>query len=674
MKDLSAIKTRLKELRRLIHYHDYRYYVLNQPEILDAEYDRLFNELKGLEADHPGLITPDSPTQRVAGQPAEEFAQAEHRVAMLSLDNAYNADELQEFEARIGRLLPGERFQYVAEPKIDGLGVALIYEKGILVRGATRGDGRLGEDVTQNLKTIRSIPLVLREGLRELGVLEVRGEVFMRRDAFLHLNEALEEAGQPTFANPRNAAAGSVRQKDPSITAKRPLDIFIYGVSYAEPNPFKSHWKTLEKLKEAGLKVNPRSRFCQDMETVTRFCSALEAEREALGYDTDGVVVKVDSLDQQRRLGTTTHHPRWAIAYKFPARQAATLVKDIIVQVGKTGAMTPVAVLDPVEVGGVTVSRASLHNEDEVARKDVRIGDMVLVERAGDVIPQVVQVILEKRPPDAGKFVMPRTCPVCGGAAFRPEGEAIVRCTNLACPAQLKERLFHFGSRRAMEIDHLGEAVVEQLVDRGLVKDFADLYRLDVPTLAQLERMAEKSATNLVIAIERSKGRGLARLLYALGIRYVGEHVASVLASHFGSMDKLAKATEEELSGIHEIGPRIAESVALFFSQKGNLKVIERLRKAGVRMAEEVVAVPQAQPLAGKALVLTGALEGFSRDEAKNLIERLGGRVTSSVSKKTDYVIVGRDPGSKYDEALRLGVPILDEEGFKELVARGGGR
>lgn len=668
MAKIASIKARLEELRRLIHYHDYKYYVENRPEISDAEYDQLFDELKALEAKYPELITPDSPTQRVGGQVAEGFAQVEHRMLMLSLDNAYNADELREFESRIGRLLPGEHFDYVAEPKVDGLSISLQYEKGILVRGATRGDGRVGEDVTQNLKTIRTIPLVLRGGLETLDVLEVRGEVFMSRKAFEGLNRTLEEAGEPTFANPRNAAAGSVRQKDSSITARRPLDILVYGVGYAEPNPFKSHWEALKRLREGGFKTNPKSQFWKDIERVILYCQELETMRDTLDYDADGMVVKVNSLDQQRRLGATTHHPRWSIAYKFAARQATTQVRDIVIQVGKTGAMTPVAILEPVEIGGVTVSRASLHNEDEVARKDVRIGDTVLVERAGDVIPQVVQVLPEKRPPDARKFVMPKTCPVCGSAAFRPVGEAVTRCTSSSCPAQFKERLLHFGSRRAMEIDHLGEAIAEQLVDRGLVKDFADLYELDVPTLAELERMAKKSATNLVNAIQGSKDRGLSRLLYALGIRYVGEHVASVLASYYRSIEKLARASKEELSGIHEIGPRIAESVALYFQQKENLKIIEKLKKAGVRMEEKVVTIPEAQPLAGKTFVLTGTLEGFTREEVKDIIIRLGGRVASSVSKKTDYVILGRDPGSKYDDARRLGVPILDEEGFKRLI------
>ncbi|MBI3990369.1 MAG: NAD-dependent DNA ligase LigA [candidate division NC10 bacterium] len=665
--EVQRVRERIEELRRLIHYHDYRYYVLNQPEIPDAEYDRLFQELRALEEKYPQLVTPDSPTQRIGGIVADGFAPVEHKVAMLSLDNAYSAEELREFEQRMQRLLPGEVFEYVTEPKIDGLGVALLYEKGVLVRGATRGDGRVGEEVTNNLKTIRTIPLVLRGGLKDLKVLEVRGEVYMGRKAFERLNHQLEDAGEPTFANPRNAAAGSVRQKDSSITARRPLDIFIYQVSYAEPFPFKTHWESLEQLKTAGFKVNPLARLCRDMEAVIRACQELEAKRETLDYDADGVVVKVNPLDQQRRLGATTHHPRWAIAYKFPARQAVTKVLRIEVQVGKTGALTPVAHLQPVEVGGVTVSRASLHNEDEVLRKDVRIGDWVVVERAGDVIPQVAQVILKRRTADVKKFVMPKTCPVCGAAASRPEGEAVTRCTNASCPAQLKERLLHFGSRKAMDIEHLGEAVVDQLVDKGLVRDFADLYHLDVKTLADLERLAEKSAANLYHAIQGSRARGLGRLLYALGIRYVGEKAARVLAQRYGSMDRLLKADEEEIAGIYGIGPTIARSLRQWIAQKENVKLIERLRKAGVTMEEEG-AGPEEQPLRGMTLVFTGGLESLTRDEAQELVMRLGGKVTSPVSKKTTYVVVGRDPGSKYDEARRLGVKILDEAAFKKLV------
>ncbi len=659
--------SRAEKLRALLHHHDYCYYVLDRPEVSDAEYDRLFKELRALEEAHPQLVTPDSPTQRVGGAVAEGFASVQHRAAMLSLDNATSEEEIREFEARLQRQLPGEVFTYVCEPKVDGLGVALWYERGVLVRGATRGDGRMGEDVTTNLKTVRTIPLRLRGRPGDLVGLEVRGEVYMAHEAFERLNQTLEEAGEEPFANPRNAAAGSIRQKDSRITAQRPLDIFVYGVSYAEPNPFTSHWDTMEALWQAGFKRNPRSRRCANIEEVIATCAEIARDRAQLGYDADGVVIKVDALDQERRLGSTTHHPRWALAYKFPAQHATTIVRKIEVSVGRTGALTPTAHLDPVEIAGATISRATLHNADEVERLDVREGDTVVVERAGDVIPHILQVLTEKRPAGARRFVFPAACPVCGSAAFRPEGEVVARCSNSACPARLKEGLLHYGSRRAMDIEHLGEAAVDQLVDRGLVHTFADLYHLTVPQFAELERLAEKSATNLHTAVQGSKGRGLARLLFALGIRYVGENVARILAADFPSMQKLAEATEEELASVHGIGPRIAASVVLFFQQPENRRLIAALRLAGVRTEEaETAAGPR--PFAGKTFVLTGSLEGVTRDEARAAIQRLGGRVTGSVSKKTDYVVVGRDPGSKYEDARRLGVTLLEEEAFKRMM------
>ncbi|MBI3781738.1 MAG: NAD-dependent DNA ligase LigA [candidate division NC10 bacterium] len=678
MADISKVRAKIEELRRLIRRHDYLYYVLDRPEVSDAEYDKLYQELKRLEEAHPDLITPDSPTQRVGGQPVEGFAQVQHKVAMLSLDNAYSADEVREFEARIKRALPGERFTYVAEAKVDGLSVALLYEQGRLVRGATRGDGRTGEDVTLNLMKVRSIPHRLDGPLAKFNVLEVRGEVFMWRQGFERLKRKLEEEGEEPFANPRNAAAGPVRPKDPQITAARPLDIFVYGVSHAEPDPFTSHYQAMHQLHESGFRIHSKGeknmleryrRRCGDIEAAIEACREVEEARDKLGCDCDGVVLKVDSIEQERRLGSTTHHPRWAIAYKFPAQQATTIIKKIEISVGRTGALTPTAELEPVEIAGATISRATLHNADEIERLDVREGDTVLIERAGDVIPHILQVVTEKRRPRTKPFSFPNRCPVCGAEAFRPEGEVVSRCTNSACPARLKQSLLHFGSRRAMDIEHLGDAVVEQLVDRSLVKEFADLYGLDVKTLADLERLAEKSATNLSRAIQGSKRQGLGRLLFALGIRYVGEHVAAILAQHYGSMDRLEKAPEEELAEIYGIGPRIAQSVALYFRQPENRRQIEQLRKAGVKMREEgVTAGPR--PLAGKIFVLTGGLEGFSRDEAKELIVRQGGRVTSSVSKKTDYVVVGKDPGSKDDDAKRLGVPTLDEAAFKKLIGK----
>jgi DNA ligase (NAD+) len=659
---------RIMELREQIHHHDYLYYVESRPEASDAEYDALVRELRALEGEFPDLVTPDSPTQRVAGAPVEAFRSVEHRVAMLSLDNATTAEELHEFEARIARALPGQRFTYVGEPKIDGLGVALLYARGRFVRGATRGDGRVGEDITANLRTIRSVPMVLRGALAEVDDLEVRGEVFMPRADFERLNRSLEDGGQPTFANPRNAAAGAVRQKDPAITARRPLDAFLYHVSWSPGLVFTTHWQALEALRAAGFRTNPRSTRAGSIDEVLATCAALEADRDALGYDADGVVVKVDSLDLQRRLGSTTHHPRWAVAFKFTARQATTLVQVIEVNVGKTGALTPVAKLAPVPLAGVVISNVSLHNEDELRRKDVRVGDTVLIERAGDVIPYVVQVVLSKRPPEAVPYTFPDRCPACGGVAFRPEGEAYWRCMNAACPAQLKERLRHFGSRRAMDIEHLGEAVVEQLVDRGLVKDFADLFRLRVSQLTELERLAEKSAQNLAAAIEGSKGSGLARLLNALGVRMVGERVARVLAMRFGTLERLLAASEATLAETHGIGPTIAASVRKFFDDASNRRVLEQLGQLGVDLTERTATVEGPKPLLGKTLVITGTLSSLSREGARELAESLGGRVTSSVTRKTDFVVVGESPGSKADDARRLGVPIFDEAAFLDLT------
>jgi DNA ligase (NAD+) len=660
---------RLMELRERIRHHDHLYYVEARPEISDAEYDGLMRELRDREAEFPDLVTPDSPTQRVAGAPIATFQSVEHRVAMLSLDNATTPDDLREFEARIARALPGQRFTYVCEPKIDGLGVALLYARGRLVRGATRGDGRVGEDITANLRTIGSLPLLLKPGpLAEVEDLEVRGEVYMPRADFERLNRGLEETGDATFANPRNAAAGAVRQKDPAVTKRRPLDAFLYHVSSAPGLAVAGHWQALEALRAAGFRTNPRSVRCESIDEVIAACTALEAERDALGYDADGVVVKVDALELQRRLGSTTHHPRWAIAFKFAARQATTLVQAIEVNVGKTGALTPVAKLAPVPLAGVVISNVSLHNEDELRRKDVRVGDTVLIERAGDVIPYVVQVVLSRRPPAAVPYVFPDRCPACGGVAFRPEGEAYWRCMNAACPAQLKERLRHFGSRRAMDIEHLGEAVVEQLVDRGLVKDFADLYRLTVAQLSELERLAEKSAKNLADAIEGSKGRGLARLLNALGIRMVGERVARVLAVRFGSLARLIAASGATLAETHGIGPTIAASVRTFFDDASNRRILDDLGRLGVDLTERTATADGPKPLAGKTLVITGTLASLSRESARELVESLGGKVTSSVTRKTDYVVVGEAPGGKADDARRLGVTVLDEAAFLDLT------
>ena len=659
---------RITNLREQIHHHDYLYYVEARPEVSDAEYDALMRDLRELEASFPDLVTADSPTQRIAGTPTDIFKPVEHHAAMLSLDNATSPDDLREFEARIGRALPGATFSYVCEPKIDGLGVALLYEQGRFVRGATRGDGRTGEDITPNLRTIRSIPQLLRRGaLANAAVLEVRGEVFIPRAEFAKLNRALEEAGTPTFANPRNAAAGAVRQKDPAVTARRPLDMFLYHVSRADGHAFASHWDTLDALRVAGFKTNPRAERCQTLDAVVACCERLERDRDALGYDADGVVVKVDALEHQRRLGSTTHHPRWAIAFKFAARQATTMIEAIEVNVGKTGALTPTAKLSPVELAGVTIRNVSLHNEDEIRRKDIRVGDTVLIERAGDVIPYVIQVVLAKRPADTQPFTFPSQCPACGGVAFRPTGEAYWRCTNSACPAQLKERLRHFGSRRAMDIEHLGDSTIEQLVDTGRVKDFADLYTLTGAEIGALDRFAEKSAENLVRAIGASRERGLARLLNALGVRLVGERVAQLLATRYGSLDAIAAASESELAEVHGIGEEIARSIVAFFKDPTNQRVIERLRAVGL-VTDAPVAPAGPKPLAGKTIVLTGSLPMLSREAARELIERSGGRVVSSVSRKTDYVVVGEAAGSKADDARRMGVTMLDEAGLLALV------
>ena len=663
------VAARIESLRREIRRHDELYHGGDRPEISDAEYDALKGALVALETAHPGLVTADSPTQTVGARRSEAFASVEHRGAMLSLDNAMRVDDLREFDARLRRALPGATFHFVCEPKIDGLGVALLYERGRFVRGATRGDGRMGEDVTHTLATLAGIPKTLHGPLAAASSLEVRGEVYMPREAFQRLNAALAEAGEEPFANPRNAAAGAVRQKDPAVTRSRPLAIFLYHLGEATGVRLTSHAETLEALRASGFPVNPESARCEDLDAVIAYCAALESRRDQLDYEADGAVVKVDDLEQQRRLGATSHHPRWAIAVKFAARQATTRVRSIDVNVGKSGALTPGASLEPVQLAGVTVSAVSLHNEDEVRRKDVRIGDTVLIERAGDVIPYLVRVIEEHRPPGTVPFRMPDHCPACGGAAVRAEGESVWRCTNTACPAQLKERLFHFGSRRAMDIEHLGEGVIAQLVDKGLVRDFADLYHLPVEQLADLERLAAKSATNLHRAIQASKTRGLSRLLNGLGIRMIGERAAQLLAARFGSMERLETATEAEINEIYGIGPEIARAVRAFFDEPRNRDTIDHLRKAGVTMREEGH-TEGPRLLEGKTVVLTGSLKSLSRDQAKDLVIRLGGRVTGSVSKKTDYVVVGEEPGSKADDARRLKVATLDEAQFLTLVGR----
>lgn len=664
----ADIEKTIEKLRDEIRYHEYRYYVLNDPEISDAKFDELMRRLQELEKQHPELITPDSPTQRVGGKPAEEFAKVRHSAPMLSLDNTYSVEELRDFDRRVRELSGRERVAYVAELKLDGLSMALTYEDGVLTRALTRGDGITGEDVTQNVKTIRSVPL--RIDSKKLEVIgrprkfEVRGEVIMTRKAFREANEQRERDGEPLFANPRNAAAGTIRQLDPRIVASRNLDMFIYYLLVNGRPPLKEHWEVLAALKKMGFKVNPYSRLVKSFDELIAYIQEMEHEREELEYEIDGVVVKVNEVGLWEELGMTAKSPRWAIAYKYPAQQETTVVKDIRVQVGRTGTLTPVADLEPVNIGGVTVSHATLHNMDEIERLGVRIGDTVLVQRAGEVIPQVVKVT--KHAPDGREFRMPKHCPVCGGNVVHVEGEVAYRCVNSACPAQLKESLLHFASRHAMNINGLGESLVDQLVDKGLVHDVADLYSLTEEQLVNLERMGRKSAQNLLAEIEKSKSNELARVIYAVGIRFVGERTAQLLAEHFGSMDSLEKATVEELCEVEEIGPKVAESIVGFFQEERNRDVIEKLRKAGLQFEQRKR--KKGGPLEGKQFVLTGTLPNLSREEATRMIEEAGGRVTGSVSRKTDYVVVGADPGSKLDKARSLGIKTIDEAGLRKLL------
>ncbi|MGB9181324.1 MAG: NAD-dependent DNA ligase LigA, partial [Pyrinomonadaceae bacterium] len=646
------------------------YYVQDNPEISDVEYDALLSRLQKLEEAHPELVTPDSPTQRVGGRPAEGFPEYTHRRPMLSLDNSYNIDDLRAFDERCRKLADGRPFEYVAELKIDGLSISLHYEHGLLVRGVTRGDGRTGEDVTQNARTIRSVPLKLKDASLDIGPeIEIRGEAYLSRSVFEKINAEREEEGAARFANPRNAAAGTIRQLDPKIVSARRLDLFAYDVIAGERKPFATHWQALEWAERAGFHVNPNRAPCKTIDEVIAFCNQMEMKRDELGYEIDGVVVKVNSTALQDEFGATTKAPRWAIAYKYPARQATTQVLEIVVQVGRTGALTPVANLQPVLLAGTTVARATLHNEDEIKRLDVRIGDWVLIEKSGEIIPKVLKVIESRRTGAEKRFRMPKTCPVCGGVVSRPEGEVVARCVAADCAAQLKARLLHFASRRAMRIEGLGEALVEQLTESKMVRDVADLYSLKLEDVAALERKAEKSAANLIAQIETSKLRDLPQLIYGLGIRHVGERTANLLARHFRSLERLSGATIEEIDAIHEIGLTVAQSVRDWFDDDGNLKLCERLRAAGVRtemFGGETQTLDEA--FAGKQFVLTGTLEGMTRDEARSLIEARGGRVTSTVSKKTNYVIAGAEAGSKLDKAQSLGVRVIDEAALKEML------
>ena len=668
---MSAIHEKLQRLRESIFRHDELYYVHSRPEISDAEYDKLFRELQEIERQHPDLVTPDSPTQRVGGTPLAQFKKVRHEFPLLSLDSEMNEGSVRAFDQRVRRELGVEQVSYTAEPKYDGLSVELTFDNGIFVQGATRGDGAIGEDVTHNLRTIRALPLQLKQGNPFPPHVVVRGEVFMKLPDFHQLNRRLMEHGAEPFANPRNASSGTLRQLDPSITATRPLTITCYDFLSPGPQRPGTHFEAITCLKTWGLPVPQFRRQCPSVQETLEFHREMFEQRDTLPFEIDGIVIKVDRFDWQQSLGEKSRSPRWAIAFKFPPRKELTRVRQIAVSVGRTGALTPIALLDPVEIGGVTVSRASLHNVEEVARKDIRVGDTVKVERAGDVIPDVVERVPVPVKQRGTSFTPPIQCPVCQSHTIQ-EGPILYCTGQTVCPAQLKGSLEHYASKGAMNIDGLGKKTIAQFVDEGLVRNLADLYTLQKEQLLELEGFAEKSATQLIQGIEKSKQAPLMRFLIGLGIRHVGAHIAKVLANHYGSLPAIQKATQEKLQAIHEIGPEIAASVESFFQEERNLAVIQHMKDLGVRIQEiQISSEGTEQPLIGKTFVLTGTLEGMTREEAKQKIEALGGRVTSSVSKQTDYLVAGNDPGSKLDSATKLGVPILNEEEFSLLIQRG---
>jgi len=667
----ESAKKEIAKLREQINYHNLRYYVYDNPEISDAEYDEFMRRLKDLEQKYPALVTPDSPTRRVGFAPLTEFTKTRHLMAMFSLDNAMDISEVQDFDQRVRKFLAvTSDVEYVTEPKIDGLAMNLLYENGLLVKGATRGDGEVGEDVTRNLKTIRAIPLRMSDkSVPEL--IEIRGEVYMRVADFEKLNKEREKTGEPLFANPRNAAAGSVRQLDSGVTAGRKLHFYAYQPGEMKGVNFKSQWEFLEQLRQWGFPVQKRVELCRGIDHVIDVWRKLLEERDRVEYEIDGMVVKVNDMGWWRRLGFTARAPRWALAAKFPARQKTSVVKDIIVGVGRTGALTPVAVLEPVEIGGVTVQRATLHNQDEIDRKDVRIGDTVVVQRAGDVIPEVVKFVPEKRPRGAKPYKIPARCPVCGSGVVREEGEAVHRCININCPAQVKERILHFAGRGAMNIEGLGEKLTEKFFEKDMLKRIDDIYRLKKQDIAGLEGLGDKSAQNLIDSIEKSKKTTLARLLNALGIRHVGETTAQDLANEFGGIEAIEKASLEDLMSVEGFGPEVAGAVHDFFANKENRELVKALIGLGVSF-EKPVRAGKETPFTGKSFVLTGGMESMTRDEAKALIQRGGGKTASSVSAKTDFVIAGKEAGSKLDKAEKLGVKIISEKEFLEMLKIGG--
>ena len=653
---------KIDKLINLLNYYNYKYYVENNPVVSDYEYDKLYRQLLELEKKYPQFIKPYSPTQRVGGQPLKEFKTVQHKVPMLSIDNTYSSDELIEFDKRVKRMADVEYVDYVVELKYDGVAVSLIYEDGKFTLGASRGDGFRGDDITENLKTVKTIPLYIPYK----KPIEVRGEVYMRKDDFEKLNREREKNGEQLFANPRNATAGSLKLLDSREVAKRNLQFFVYQGIVG--NNYKNHWDVMNFLKELGFPVSPHMKHAENIKEVIDYCNEWEEKRFSLPYNIDGMVVKVNSLSLQEKLGTTTKSPRWVVAYKFPAEQVSTIIKDVTVQVGRTGTLTPVAILEPVEISGTIVSRATLHNFDEIKRLGVKIGDRVFVEKGGEIIPKIVKVIPEARDGDEKDIPVPEKCPVCGSSVIKDTGEVAIRCPNVRCPAQVKERIIHFASKNAMDIEGLGEQWVNIFVDKGLLSDYGDIYYLKYEDLINLERMGDKSVKNLLNAIEDSKNRPLSRLIFALGIRYIGTHASEILAENFSSIDHLAEATFDQLSSIDEIGPVMAESIVEFFKNEENLRVIEKLKKAGVKTSREEKEIEKKDVLSGLTFVITGTLKNYTRDEITDYIKSLGGKVSSSVSKKTDYIICGEEPGSKLQRGKQLGIKIISEEEFEQLV------